>query len=81
VTDELAFNGQLLVVQTQVVLQLTVIRYDDALPERVELRSARTSHHLEHVLRTQFHPFALLGTIDLRAFYYDCVRWQIHTPG
>ena len=42
----LAFDGQLLVVQTEVILQLAVLGDDDRLTRLVVLRSTRTTHHL-----------------------------------
>ncbi|KJR89206.1 uncharacterized protein SPSK_05806 [Sporothrix schenckii 1099-18] len=79
--DQLALDGQLLVEQRQVVGQFVLRRNDNALAVGVELRAARAAEHLQHVLRAQLDPAALLGRVDLRALDDDGVRGQVDAPG
>ncbi|MFN9905328.1 MAG: hypothetical protein ACK56F_04270, partial [bacterium] len=58
--NHLRLNRQLHIIQRQVVLHLGLIRQDDPLTLLVVLWSASASHHLQHILRTQLDPFALL---------------------
>mmetsp|Transcript_11887 Transcript_11887/g.50962 ORF Transcript_11887/g.50962 Transcript_11887/m.50962 type:complete len:427 (-) Transcript_11887:2664-3944(-) len=80
VSNELRLDRQLLVEQRQVVLQLAVLRDDDALAEGVELRPAGAAHHLHHVLETQLVPPPFFGVIHLRSLDDHSVRGQVHAP-
>ena len=78
--DELRFDGELLVEQRQVVLQLGVLRDDDTFAERVKLRPTRTAHHLHDVLETKLVPTTLFGVVHLRALDDHGVRGQVDPP-
>jgi len=57
-----------------------MIRDDDALAERVELRSTGATEHLEDVLRRELDPATLLRVVDLGALDNDRVRRQVDAP-
>ena len=57
-----------------------MVRDDDTLSVRVVLGTTRTTEHLQHVLRRQLDPTTLLGVVDLRALYDDCMRGKVDTP-
>mmetsp|Transcript_78204 Transcript_78204/g.172580 ORF Transcript_78204/g.172580 Transcript_78204/m.172580 type:complete len:214 (+) Transcript_78204:3389-4030(+) len=78
--EHLRLNGQLLVHQRQVVLQLAVLRDDDAVPCLVILRSSGSTQHLHHVHGRQLIPLALLWVVHLGSFDDDGVRRQVDTP-
>ena len=80
VVDKLGLDGQLLVQERKIVLQLTVLCDDDALTESVELGTTSTSHHLHHVLEAQFIPTALFRVVHLRALDDHRVRGKVYTP-
>eukprot|EP00755_Sulcionema_specki_P005500 Sspe_Gene.4862::Locus_1611_Transcript_1_1_Confidence_1.000_Length_6620::g.4862::m.4862 len=78
--DELRLNGQLLVHEAQVVLQLRAAGNDDTLPLLVELNPPCPTHHLHGVQGAQLYPLALFGVVDLRPFDDDSVGRKVHPP-
>mmetsp|Transcript_19882 Transcript_19882/g.59474 ORF Transcript_19882/g.59474 Transcript_19882/m.59474 type:complete len:1131 (-) Transcript_19882:1421-4813(-) len=79
--QQLGLHRQLLVVERQIILQLAVLRQNDAMARLVVLRPPRTTHHLHHVHRRQLVPRTLLGVVDLGALDDDRVRGEIDAPG
>jgi hypothetical protein len=78
--DELRLDGELLVEEREVVLQLRVRREHDPLALGVVLRPAGAADHLHHVERRELGPLALLRVVDLRALDDDRVRGQVDAP-
>ena len=80
-THQLTFDGQLLVHQRKVVLNLRLRSDDDTLTKGIKLRPSGSSQHLQDILRAQLNPTSLLGGVNLGSFNDDCMGGKVNTPG
>ena len=57
-----------------------MVRQDDTLTDRIELRSTCSAHHLKDILWAEFDPFALFRTINLCSLEDHSVGRKVNTP-
>ena len=66
--------------EAEVEVLLALLHQHDRLALGVELRPARSAHHLQHVGDGKVHVGALASVVELRAFDDDEVGGKVHAP-